>query len=365
MKNILLMVPRMNIGGAETYTAMVAENLQQKGYNVYVASGGGMLAKRLAKKGIRNFWLPIRFSTDISVFLLKRIVEKYHIDLIHANSAAAGITAMKYKQRYKNIPVVYTAHGKFGDLKKESIIKFCDKIIYVSNFVEEDSIKAGFSEKNACVIYTGIDQKKFAVEKNNHTVFTRKKYNIPDDAFVMVIVARIKNLRNKGHQDLLNMMNKYDEARKWHLLVVGKGKGLFKLKEQIKKYSLEKNVHCIGHVDDVEDYVSLSDVVVLPSDFETFGLALAEGMSTGKAGVAYDIGGISEIIRDKENGFLVKYKNIDDLYEKLSLLANNKNLCKTLGKNAHSYIAEHFSVDKMMWQLEAVYGEFIDIGGDA
>ena len=97
MKNILLMVPRLNIGGAETYTKLVAENLQKRGYNVHIASGGGLLANKLAQKGIKNSWLPMRFSTDISAYLLKYIVKKYNIDLIHANSAAAGITAMKYK----------------------------------------------------------------------------------------------------------------------------------------------------------------------------------------------------------------------------------------------------------------------------
>ncbi|CBL05395.1 hypothetical protein MHY_02120 [Megamonas hypermegale ART12/1] len=96
----------------------------------------------------------MRFSTDISAYLLKYIVKKYNIDLIHANSAAAGITAMKYKQRYnKNMPVVFTVHGKFGDLKKENILKDCDKLIYVSQFVKDDSIKKDLG-KIMLVLYT-------------------------------------------------------------------------------------------------------------------------------------------------------------------------------------------------------------------
>lgn len=359
MKNILLMVPRLNIGGAETYTKLVAENLQKRGYNVHIASGGGLLANKLAQKGIKNSWLPMRFSTDISAYLLKHIVKKYNINLIHANSAAAGITAMKYKQRYnENMPVVFTAHGILGDLKKENILKDCDKLIYVSQFVKNDSIKKGFRENNACVIYTGIDMQKFDKTKNDVQII-REKYNIKQDDFVMAIVARIKNLRNKGHQDLLEMMNKYTDARNWHLLVIGKGKGMFKLKSLIKEYKLENNVHCIGHVDNVEDFVRLSDVVVLPSDFETFGLALAEGMAMGKAGVAYNIGGIPEIIKDKENGFLVKYKDIDDLYDKLSLLAEDRLLCKSLGENAYNDIKNNLSVERMMDKIENTYKNFI------
>lgn len=349
------MVPRLNIGGAETYTKLVAENLQKRGYNVHIASGGGLLANKLAQKGIKNSWLPMRFSTDISAYLLKHIVKKYNINLIHANSAAAGITAMKYKQRYnENMPVVFTAHGKFSTFEKENIIKGCNKIIYVSHFVKNDAIRNGFKENNACVIYTGIDINKFDKSIDNKHII-RDKYNIKQDDFVMAIVARIKNLRNKGHQDLLEMMNKYTKARKWHLLVIGKGKGMFKLKSLIKEYKLENNVHCIGHVDNVEDFVRLSDVVVLPSDFETFGLALAEGMAMGKAGVAYNIGGIPEIIKDKENGFLVKYKDIDDLYDKLSLLAGDRLLCKSLGMNAYNDIKNNLSVERMMDKIEDIY----------
>lgn len=355
-KNILLMVPRLNIGGAETYTAMVAEKLQQRGYQVYTASGGGLLAEHLKKQGIKNCWLPMRFSTDISAYLLKHIVNKYNIDIIHANSAAAGITAMKFKERYKNLPVIFTAHGIFGDMKKEKILQRCDRIIYVSQFMKRDSLAKGFTEDNACVIYTGIDAEKF--NKNFCHKELRETFGIQNGDFTIAIVARIKNLFNKGHADLLNVMNEHEDARKWHLLVVGKGKGLIKLKKLVKKYNLTKNVHCIGHVDNVQDYVAIANVIALPSDFETFGLALAEGMMMGKAGVAYDVGGISEIIQDGENGFLVKHKDADDLYNKLKVLADNRVLCEIMGKNANSYIEKHFSCEKMMKEIESVYNKF-------
>lgn len=76
------------------------------------------------------------FYGYISIFI-EIYCKKYKIELIHANSAAAGITAMKYKQRYnENMPVVFTAHGKFSTFEKENIIKGCNKIIYVSHFVK-------------------------------------------------------------------------------------------------------------------------------------------------------------------------------------------------------------------------------------
>ena len=67
--------------------------------------------------------------------------------------------------------------------------------------------------------------KKFDKSKNNAQII-REKYNIKQDDFVMAIVARIKNLRNKGHQDLLEMMNKYTKAMKLFLFLKDKGENL-------------------------------------------------------------------------------------------------------------------------------------------
>ena len=104
------MYKRQNIGGAESYVALVARSLKSLGYNVFIASAGGALAVELQKEGIKHFFLPIRLSKFISGLLLKRIVEKYNIDLIHANSEAAGIVAVKTRNKYKlDIPIVYTA----------------------------------------------------------------------------------------------------------------------------------------------------------------------------------------------------------------------------------------------------------------
>ena len=73
MKNILLMVPRLNIGGAETYTAMVAENLQKRGYFVHIASGGGLLANKLAQKGIKKQLASLCAFQQIFLLFIKNI----------------------------------------------------------------------------------------------------------------------------------------------------------------------------------------------------------------------------------------------------------------------------------------------------
>lgn len=354
MKNILLLVPRMNIGGAESYVALVARSLKSLGYNVFIASAGGALAVELQKEGIKHFFLPIRLSKFISGLLLKRIVEKYNIDLIHANSEAAGIVAVKTRNKYKlDIPIVYTAHGVLP-AKVKDIINQVDKIIAVSEFSRKSAIKEGFLAEKIQVVYNGVDIEKFKSNRQNKNLL-RKRYNIPQEAFTMIIVSRIKNLRNKGHQHLLDVLKNYEVSKKWHLVVIGKGKGFGDLKKKIKEYHLQDRVHLLGHKTDVENYEEMADVVVLPSYFETFGLVLAEGMAMEKPAVAFKVGGVPEVIEDNKTGFVVDYDNDDELVAKLAILAKTPDLCKQMGINARKKVVKDFANEIMIKKLEVIY----------
>lgn len=138
----------MNIGGAETYVYTAAKELRARGYEVFLASGGGRLADKLKAAGVRTFFVPVRQSRFLSVWRVSSIVKKYHIDIIHANSGAAGIIAARVK-RNTSVPVVYTAHGILGNMEKEYVIDQLDQIICVSEYVRQDSIARGFHEDHS------------------------------------------------------------------------------------------------------------------------------------------------------------------------------------------------------------------------
>ena len=357
--NILIIVPRMNIGGAESHAAMLAPLLKKQGNNVIVASGGGRLADKLKREGIPQVFLPVRLSTDLDAFLLKSIIKKYNIDIIHAHSAAAGIAAVKYKLGYQpSIPVVYTAHGLFGGNNKEKILFKCDKIIAVSRYVRDVAIENGCPADKIKIVYNGIDTEKFYPHNNRDML--RAEYNIPKDAFCPAIVARIRNLRNKGHQHLIDILSDRSGARNWHLIILGTGEGRWSLRYQIWNKGLADRIHFLGHKPDVENYLDAADAIVLPSRIETFGLALAEGMAMQKPAAAYDVGGIKEVIEDKKTGFLIPYGDDDLLYERLHYLAVNKEFCQQMGCAAEKAITMYFSKEKMLREILSLYDMCLD-----
>ena len=342
----------MNIGGSESYTATVASELLNRGYNVFLVSGGGKLAKELKTKGVKTFLLPLRLNATVAAFFLTRIVEKYKIELIHSNSAAAGFVAAKVKAKL-GIPVVYTAHGIFRKQEYDRGLGQVDKIICVSDYVKENALNDGANPNILLTSYSGIDLDKFQPIECQPDL--RNKLNLPQNAFVIGIVSRIKNSTAKGHRALLNVLQKYEHAKKWHLLVIGKGRGLAGLKDEAAKAGIKDRVHFLGHLTNVNEVLICANILALPSRFETFGLVLAEAMALKKPVVAYEVGGIPELIEDGINGFLVEKNNEEELYQKLKLLADDKELCIAMGIEGRKCVETKFSCKRMMDELLVIY----------
>ena len=353
VKRILFLVPRMNIGGAETYVYTAAKELRARGYEVFLASGGGRLADKLKAAGVRTFFVPVRQSRFLSVWRVSSIVKKYHIDIIHANSGAAGIIAARVK-RNTSVPVVYTAHGILGNMEKEYVIDQLDQIICVSEYVRQDSIARGFHEDHLLVRYSGIDTERFTANEEER-IRLRKEFGFDKDTLVLAMVSRIKNLEHKGHGHLLSKLDKYGRKENWKLLVIGKGNGLPLLKTKIRAMHLSDKILCLGHRTDVEHLLNAVDLTVLPSHFETFGLVLAEGMAMGKPAIAFSVGGTPEIVKDGETGFLVEKDNEKELYERIKQLDSDRSLLKQFSENGIRWIRSRFTNRRMVDELEVIY----------
>lgn len=357
--NILLVVPRLNIGGAEVHVATTALGLHRRNYNVTVASWGGHLADMLKAEGIKHYLVPIRLNAYLASLMLTPIIKQNNIQVVHAHAAAAAAAALKSCQKL-NIPLLYTAHGSFGHNKQEYELQQADKIICVSEFLRQRSIEKGIKKDNLVVLYNGIDLTKFA-PRPEQAAAIRQQFGIPKQAFVLGIISRIKNLEQKGHGDILRMLHKYQnqQARDWRLLVLGKGNGLSAVKQTAKKLGLFNRIHFAGHQTDISRLLQAMNVVVLPSQFETFGLVLAEAMAAAKPVVAYNVGGVPEVVDDGINGFMTAVGDIDAMYEKIKLLYETPSLAEKIGSQGLSKVQRLFDGEKMLDDLTLLYRQVI------
>lgn len=351
----------MNIGGAESYVATVAVGLKRRGHHVTVASWGGHLAKELAHKGIQHFLVPIRLHVGLAAWMLERIIKKQQIDIVHANSAAAGLAAVRVCRKL-NLPCVYTAHGVLGHDVREQALSNADAIICVSDFLRNLCIERGFPEARLMTMYNGVNTEKFRPNPALGRKL-RQSLGIGLDEFVIGIVSRIRNPYDKGHADLLEMIHQYAVQRPWKIMVVGKGRGLAKVKRQVKNLGLSQKVIFVGFQRDAQNIMTAMDVMVLPSNFETFGLVLAEANSVGIPVVAYAVGGTPEAVADGKTGFLVPKRNIFGLYEKLNQLAASKELRQQMGQAGRLRVQSEFNNEHMVDRLLELYEKHSSAAG--
>jgi glycosyltransferase involved in cell wall biosynthesis len=116
----------------------------------------------------------------------------------------------------------------------------------------------------------------------------------------------------------------------------------------------------LGYQKDPREYLSISDVLLVPSVAESFPMAILEALSMGKPVIASRVGGTSEVIREGVNGFLVEPKDTHSLMEKLNILIHDENARGRLARNARETVINDFSVSGMIQKTEAVLARLLD-----
>jgi len=354
---ILLVVPRLNIGGAETYVVTLARSLKERGYHVVTASWGGHWAKKLSQEGVPHYLVPIRFHPYLASLMLETVIKKEKINLVHANACDGGRAVFPVCQRL-NLPWVLTAHGVFGREKRNQVLQYAQRIICVSNFLQRYLAKeTAIANDKLITIYNGIDLKKFDLEMSRPAL--REEWGFREKDFVIGIVSRIWELNTKGHDDLFQVLAHYPQAKNWKLLVVGKGKALHRLKKRVQELKIPQQVFFAGHRLDIPPVLKSVDILALPSNFETFGLAAAEAMAMAKPVIAYEVGGIPEVVEHGKTGFLVPKGDLALLAQRIHELYQDKKKAEILGQKGRQSVESLFDNEQMVNKVTALYEEVL------
>lgn len=177
-------------------------------------------------------------------------------------------------------------------------------ILAVSQGVKDRLVRDyGYAPKKISVVYNGVDTKRFSPASKDTRRGLRRDLQIPDEAVVVVSAARLDQIKRLDRliQAFGVLSLKYNDLR---LLLTGDGPLRDDLKSLARSVNNRENIRFLGHVEDVCAILRASDIYVLPSDEEGFGIALAEAMACELVCVATKTVGPSEIIDDGLSGFL-------------------------------------------------------------
>ena len=141
--------------------------------------------------------------------------------------------------------------------------------------------------------------------------------------------------------------------------MIGEGPERLMLEKFVSDFSLEKEVLLLGHRDDIPQLLSLFNVLVLCSIKNSEGLSnvILEAMSSGIPAISTESTGAAEVIRDADNGFMIK--SPDELIEKIKLLNSNYELRAAMGNRAREFIRQNYALEKMLQNYERVYLELL------
>jgi glycosyltransferase involved in cell wall biosynthesis len=167
---------------------------------------------------------------------------------------------------------------------------------------------------------------------------------------------------SKGHYFLFQAIKEILKFRKNQpikLLVIGEGKDKDKLIKYVKKLNIEKNVIFTGYRKDVEKLMALMDIFVLTSLREGLPRVLVQAAAVGMPSVAFNVDGVSEIIKDNYNGFLVKVKDVKQLENRIMKYMNNKELVLLHGRNGREFIKDKWSIEDMVDKIDKIYQDLV------
>jgi glycosyltransferase involved in cell wall biosynthesis len=362
---ILFITNHLNIGGITSYCLTLAAGLKRRGHGVYLASSGGELLSRFKKEGINYIPIPIKTKQElspkilISMFKLSGVIKENHIDILHSQSRTTAVLACAL-QRTTAARHVSTCHGFFRPRILRRVFGcWGEKVIAISPEVKDHLIRDfAVQEKKIAVIYNGVDVEKFRMQSVESKPEAKKNIGLGPGP-VIGIVARLSDV--KGHLYLIQAMKeilvKIPQAQ---LLIVGEGKMKEGLVDLSKRLGIERNIFFVSSVKDTQAVLSIMDLFVMPSLQEGLGLGLMEAMAQGLAVVASDVGGIKSLVKDGDNGFLVRPKDSSGLAEKILDLLEDPQKRKLFGERAREFITRNFSREKTVLETERVYLECLN-----
>lgn len=179
------------------------------------------------------------------------------------------------------------------------------------------------------------------------------------------ILMHISNFRPvKRVSDVIEVFNRVQKEVPSKLLLVGEGPELSKMQCKIKNMGLEDRVHFLGKQEDVAHVISLADVMLLPSEKESFGLVALEAMACGVPTIGSNAGGIPELITHGETGFLSNIGDVEDMAANAIRLLTDETLSGKV-KEACLFRARHeFCNDSITAQYESIYYRVLGIDAE-
>lgn len=351
---ILIVTENLNVGGAEKYTVLVANELHARGRRVVVLANDGPFRKHFHPdiRFVRAFFERGLIGVLYGAFQMIRISLQERIPVIHAQKLESSKAA--WLARFvTGVPVVKTAHGyTSAELTRlGSIIdKYSDKVVTIADWLLPELHKNGVQRDKLSVIYNGTHDEPF--EQNRERL--RREIGLKATDKVVIALSRLEKGKNFTAlvQWFAEVIARVPDAK---LVIVGSGPEKQSLIAEARESHLEKSIVFVDANTDIRKYLNIGDVFCTPSIGR--GMAVLEAMTAGLPVVGFEPIGEPRVVVDGETGYLIQKGDGQMLIEKISYLLTNPDIARKFGAAGKERARTVFSITAMVDELERVYAQ--------
>ena len=360
---ILYIIPSLGSGGTEKHLHQLVKYLNKDRFEIFVICLSDYHNSYVYHKSLEEIGVQVHYfsmSHKVNIFRIIRLINKNNINIVHSLSYSAIIHDMVFylfSCAEKFITVRRNMQHHRGISKK---LKWFEVIRnYFTNLILANSYEAkkhtclleGINEKKIQVIYNGIEVQ---TNYNNEIINNlEKKINYKEGDFVISNIANIKTV--KRQEDLIKLISLLKtENLKYKLILIGRednGYGEI-IRNLISELKVERQVYILPYIENVENILAVSTVMIMPSSAEGFSNAILEAYKCNTPVIATNIGGNKEIVDDK---LLYDVGDVAGLRKIVLNLDSVK--FKDEKVNIHNKIKK-FNLDKMIKEYENIYEKF-------
>lgn len=359
-------------GGSGVVATELGKALAERGHEIHIISYA--LPHRLTNFVENIYFHEVEFSNYplfefqlYTLALTSKMVEvvKYEkLDLLHVHyaipHAVSGYLAKQIlsKGNGNQLKLVTTLHGtditlvglepSFLPLVKFSIEESCG-VTAVSRFLKEKTLTNYHIEKDIDVIYNFVDTELY--KQIDSKAF--RNHMVPGGEKVLVHVSNFRPV--KRVPDTIRILEKVKKEIPCKLVLVGDGPERSECERLTRELNLQKDVIFLGKQDGLVEILNSSDLFLMPSQSESFGLSALEAMACGLPVVSTSVGGLPELVIHNETGFIAEIGDIDRMARYAVDLLTNERKYDEFSKNSLNRAVKYFDKNVIVPQYEELY----------
>ena len=357
-------------GGTETHVTQVVTKLDRKRFLPMVCFfvwKDNPNWRKIQDADVLTYHLPFERFYDLQglqrAWQLANLIRRNRIDIVQTFHFIPD-TYGTVVSRLAGARYIISSRRDMDSYKTKAKTLMCRSANrFINHFIAVcDAVGQNFSSNEAVPpnkisrIYNGIDLLEYPVPSHNDNLRLRNKIGLEANSFVIGNVSRFRP--EKGHHVFFDALKRIcPHIPNLKVILVGDGPLMDHFKNLCSQHKILRDATIFtGAISNVKDYISVMDIACFtPNKNEGFSNAILEKMALGKPVIATDVGGNAEAVVHDETGLIVPPDAVDNLAQAILTLYRKHPLREAMGKKARVRVEQHFTIRKMIDDLESLY----------